>query len=132
MRLELRSVAAIFAPYYAVPAGSSGTHDSTGRFEDCMTSEPDSTPGRQPPTIDLKATEVGERAGPDSSPEQQSDGPNPGRPRSGITAAVGGGAVGALVVIVIAAGLWAAGYGPSPQPPATASAPAPDGQATAE
>jgi hypothetical protein len=131
MRLELRSVAAIFAPYYAVPASSSGTHDSTGRFEDCMTSEPDSTPGRQPPTIDLKATEVGEPASPDSSPEQQSDDPKPGR-RSGIAAAVGGGAVGAIVVIAVMVGLWVAGDMPSPQPPAAASAPAPDSQATAE
>jgi hypothetical protein len=128
----LRSVAAIFAPYYAGPASSIGTDDSTGRFEDYMTSEPDSTPGRQPPTIDLKATEVGERAGPDSSPEQQSDGPDPGRPRSGIKAAVGGGVAGALVVIAVGMGLWAAGYGPSPQPPAAASAPAPDSQATAD
>ena len=131
MRLELRSVAAIFAPYYAGPARSIGTDDSTGRLEDCMTSEPDSTPGRQPPTIDLKATEVGEPASPDSSPEQQSDAPKPGWPRLGITAAVGG-AVGALVVIAVMVGLWVAGYGPSPQPPASPSAPAPDSQATAE
>jgi hypothetical protein len=97
-----------------------------------MTSEPDSTPGRQPPTIDLKATEVGPGASPDGSPEQQSDAPNPSQPRSGITAAVGGGVVGALMVVAVIAGLWAAGYIPSPQPPAAASAPAPDSQATAD
>ena len=82
-----------------------------------MTDEPDSTPPRRPPTIDLKATEVGEPASPDGSPEQQSDAPNPNRPRSWIKTAVGGGAVGALVVIAVGAGLWAAGYGPSQQPP---------------
>jgi hypothetical protein len=96
-----------------------------------MTNEPDSTPGRQPPTIDLKATEVGEGASPDSSPEQQSDAPKPGWPRLGIAAAVGG-AVGALVVIAVMAGLWVGGYGPSQQPPAAASAPAPASQVTAE
>src|ERR1700689_409937 len=121
MRLELRSVAAIFAPYYAVPAGSSGTHDSTGRFEDCMTSEPDSTPGRQPPTIDLKATEGGEPASPDSSPEQQSDAPNPGRSRSARGGEGGGGVVGALVVTAGMACFWGACWGPSQRPPAATS-----------
>ncbi|HUD87289.1 MAG TPA: mitofilin family membrane protein, partial [Xanthobacteraceae bacterium] len=46
--------------------------------------------------------------------------------------AVGGGVVGALVVIAVMAGLWVAGYGPSQQPPAATSAPAPDSQATAD
>jgi hypothetical protein len=108
-------------------------------------SEPDSTPRRRPPTIDLTATEVdAERPAAAQEPSQEpakepaaakapSDGgqqtgePAPGRPRSSIKSAVAGivgGATGAIAVIAIGAGLWFGGYvppglvpaSPSPQP----------------
>jgi hypothetical protein len=108
-------------------------------------SEPDSTPRRRPPTIDLTATEVdAERPAAAQEPSQEpakepaaakapSDGgqqtgePAPGRPRSSIKSAVAGivgGAAGAIAVIAIGAGLWFGGYvppglvpaSPSPQP----------------
>jgi hypothetical protein len=108
-------------------------------------SEPDSTPRRQPPTIDLTATEVdAEKPAAAQEPSQEpakepatakapSDGgqqtgePAPGRPRSPIKSAVAGivgGATGAIAVIAIGAGLWFGGYvppglvpaSPSPQP----------------
>jgi hypothetical protein len=108
-------------------------------------SEPDSTPPRRPPTIDLTATEVdAERPAAAQEPSQEpakepatakapSDGgqqtgePAPGRPRSPIKSAVAGivgGATGAIAVIAIGAGLWFGGYvppglvpaSPSPQP----------------
>src|ERR1700683_4973453 len=108
-------------------------------------SEPDSTPRRRPPTIDLTATEVdAERPAAAQDPSQEpqrdpapakapSDGgqqtgePAPGRPRSSIKSAVAGiagGAAGAIAVVAIGAGLWFGGYvppglvpaSPSPQP----------------
>jgi hypothetical protein len=104
-------------------------------------SEPDSTPRRRPPTIDLTATEVdAERPAAAQEPSQEpaaakapSDGgqqtgePARGRPLSPIKAAVAGivgGAAGAIAVIAIGAGLWFGGYvppglvpaSPSPQP----------------
>jgi hypothetical protein len=105
-------------------------------------SEPDSTPPRRPPTIDLTATEVDaekpaaapqpgtdEPAIADARPDtgQQAGGPAPGRQRSPIKSAVAGivgGATGAIAVIAIGAGLWFGGYVPpglvpalpSPQP----------------
>jgi hypothetical protein len=108
-------------------------------------SEPDSTPRRRPPTIDLTATEVdAEKPAAAQEPSQEpakepatanapSDGgqqtgePAPGRPRSPIKSAVAGivgGATGAIAVIAIGAGLWFGGYvppgllpaSPSPQP----------------
>ena len=112
-----------------------------------MTSEPDSTPRRRPPTIDLTATEVdaekpaaaaepgtSEPAAEDARPDtgQQTGEPTPSRPRSSISSAVAGivaGAVGAIAVIAIGAGLWFGGYqppgllptSPSAQPPNTAA-----------
>jgi hypothetical protein len=112
-------------------------------------SEPDNTPRRRPPTIDLTATEVdAERPAAAQEPSQEpakepaaakapSDGgqqtgePAPGRPRSSIKSAVAGivgGAAGAIVVIAIGAGLWFGGYvppglvPPSPSPPPTNNA----------
>jgi hypothetical protein len=108
-------------------------------------SEPDSTPPRRPPTIDLTATEVdAEKPAAAQEPSQEpakepatakapSDGgqqtgePAPSRPRSPIKSAVAGivgGATGAIAVIAIGAGLWFGGYvppglvpaSPSPQP----------------
>ena len=112
-----------------------------------MTSEPDSTPRRRPPTIDLTATEVdaekpaaasqpgtGEPATADARPDtgQQTAGPAPSRPGSSIKSAVAGivaGAAGAIAVVAIGAGLWFGGYVPpgllpassKPQPTNTAA-----------
>ena len=112
-----------------------------------MTSEPDSTPRRRPPTIDLTATEVdaekpaaaagpgaGDPAATDARPDtgQQTGEPASNRPRSSVKTAVAGiaaGAAGAIAVVVIGAGLWFGGYVPpgllpvsqNPQPPNTAA-----------
>src|SRR3984893_10373318 len=95
-----------------------------------MTSEPDSTPRRRPPTIDLTATEVdaekpaaaaepgaGDPAATDARPDtgQQTGEPASNRPRSSVKTAVAGiaaGAAGAIAVVVIGAGLWFGGYVP--------------------
>jgi hypothetical protein len=103
-------------------------------------SEPDSTPPRRPPTIDLTATEVDAEkpaaaqepakeaaaadAPSDSSSGQQTSTSAPGRPRSSVKTAVVGIVVGAIAVVAIGAGLWFSGYvppgllpaSPSPQP----------------
>jgi hypothetical protein len=108
-------------------------------------SEPDSTPRRRPPTIDLTATEVDAEkpaAGPvasdpaatDARPDtgQQTGEPASNRPRSSVKTAVAGiaaGAAGAIAVVAIGAGLWFGGYVPpgllpvsqNPQPPNTAA-----------
>jgi hypothetical protein len=110
-------------------------------------SEPDSTPRRRPPTIDLTATEVdaeksaaaagpvaNDPAGTDARPDtgQQTGEPASNRPRSSVKTAVAGiagGAAGAIAVVVIGAGLWFGGYVPpgllpvsqNPQPPNTAA-----------
>jgi hypothetical protein len=91
-----------------------------------MTSEPDSTPRRRPPTIDLTATEVEtERlaaepgreespphasAGPDEPEERASGGPG-GRMQPH---ALIGAAIGAVVMAAILVGLWLAGVVPAP------------------
>jgi hypothetical protein len=116
-------------------------------LEDRMTSEPDSTPRRRPPTIDLTATEVDAEkpaaaseptasnpAGADARPDtgQQTGEPASSRPRSSFKTAVAGivaGAAGAIAVVAIGAGLWFAGYlppallpaSPRAQPPNTAA-----------
>jgi hypothetical protein len=90
-------------------------------------SEPDSTPRRRPPTIDLTATEV-DAEKPAAAPEagtsepakadarsdtgQQTDKPAPGRPRSSVKTAVAGILAGAIAVVAIGAGLWFGGYVP--------------------
>jgi hypothetical protein len=92
-----------------------------------MTSEPDSTPRRRPPTIDLTATEV-DAEKPAAVPEpgnsdpatadarsdtgQQTGEPAPGHPRSPIKTAVAGIVAGAIAVVAIGAGLWFGGYVP--------------------
>ena len=106
-----------------------------------MTSEPDSTPRRRPPTIDLTATEVDaekptaaqEPVAADTpsngSSSQQTGESAPGRPRSPINTAVAGIAAGVILIAVIGAGLWFGGYvppgllpaSPSAQPPNTAA-----------
>ena len=112
-----------------------------------MTSEPDSKPGRRPPTIELKATEVeqpdapapsgGDSAGtpPPESSSATSAGPQPsaapssapvgastGRLKSHAISAI----VGAVVVAAIVAGLWAAGFVPSHEVAAPPPAAAPE------
>jgi len=126
-----------------------GFIDSVTPFGDSMTSEPDSTPRRRPPTIDLTATEVEaqkpgstqepgtndpatKRAKTESSSGQQSGGPAPGRPRSHSKTAIAGAAAGAIAIIAIMAGLWIAGYMRSREPPASPSAQTPNSSAVAE
>jgi hypothetical protein len=106
-----------------------------------MTSEPDSTPRRRPPTIDLTATEVDAEkpaaaqepaaasASSDGASGQQTGTSAPGRPRSPIKTAVAGIAAGVILIAAIGAGLWFGGYvppgllptSPSAQPPNTAA-----------
>ena len=101
-------------------------------------SEPDSTPGRRPPTIDLTATEVEAEkpaaagAPSDGSSGQQTGEPAPGRPRSPIKTAVAGIAAGAIAVVAIGAGLWFGGYVPPGLLPASPSAQPPNNTAIAE
>ena len=95
-------------------------------------SEPDSTPRRRPPTIDLTATEVDAEkpaaaqepsqepakepatvnAPSEGSSGQQSGGPAAGRPRSRVMTTVAGAVLGAIAVVAIGAGLWFGGYVP--------------------
>jgi hypothetical protein len=106
-----------------------------------MTSEPDSTPRRRPPTIDLTATEVDAEkpaaaqepaaasAPSEGSSSQQAGSSAPGRSRSPVKTAVAGIAAGVILIAAIGAGLWFGGYlppgllpaSPSVQPPNTAA-----------
>jgi len=109
-------------------------------------SEPDSTPPRRPPTIELKATEVeADKPGAGNDPAaesartddagQQSPKPaagGPGGARSHIITAFAGIAAGALVVAAIGAGLWFAGYVPPREPPVSPSAQPPNSAAIAD
>jgi hypothetical protein len=110
-------------------------------------SEPDSTPPRRPPTIELKATEVAadqpgagndpaaESARTDGASGQQSTKPaagGPGGARLYIIAAFASIAAGALIVAAIGAGLWFAGYVPARQSAAVPNAQAPNSAAIAE
>jgi len=119
-------------------------------------SEPDSTPRRRPPTIDLTATEVdAEKPAAAQEPSQEpaqepakeaaaasapSDGSSgqqkgkaaPGRPRSPIKTAVAGIAVGAIAVVAIGAGLWFGGYVPPALLPASPNAQPPNSAAIGE
>jgi hypothetical protein len=112
-----------------------------------MTSEPDSTPRRRPPTIDLTATEVAAdkpAAGNDPAAEgAQTDGASgqpstkpaaggPGGPRLFIITAFASIAAGALVVAIIGVGLWFAGYVPAREPAAVPNAQPPNSAAIAE
>ena len=83
-----------------------------------MTSEPDSTSRRRPPTIDLTATEVKpEQAVPEAGPQRREDAGRAAaaaQPRSaGTLTAMVGALCGAVVVAGIGAGLWFAGVVPS-------------------
>lgn len=108
-----------------------------------MTSEPDSTPRRRPPTIDLTAQEV-ETEQPDLTQQNAAnaaeggpaagDASRPGSDRSFIDRAkpyAFGGAAGAIAVGAIVAGLWFAGFAPAHETavPQVAQAPAPNVQA---
>ena len=113
-------------------------------------SEPDSTPRRRPPTIDLTATEVDAEkpaaaqepsqepakepatANAPGSSGQQTGKPAPDRPRSAIKTAVAGIAVGAIAVVAIGAGLWFGGYVPPGLLPASPSAQPTDTAAIAD
>jgi hypothetical protein len=110
-------------------------------------SEPDSTPPRRPPTIELKATEI-EAEKPAGAPEPGNSepaaagaGPDTGQrtdeaassgPRSPVKMAVAGTAAGAIIVAAIGAGLWFGGYVPPREPPVSPSAQPPNNAAIAD
>ena len=86
-----------------------------------MTSEPDSKPGRRPPTIELKATEVETPASnaaaepADAAPKEaaaEPASPPTGEPSRGRWKFYAVGA-GASALAMVAAGLWATGYLPT-------------------
>ena len=109
-----------------------------------MTSEPDSTPRRRPPTIDLTATEVDAEkpaaaqepvaadTPSDGSSSQQLGESAPGRPRSSVKTAVAGIAAGVILIAAIGAGLWFGGYLPPALLPASPSAQPPNSAAIAD
>jgi hypothetical protein len=109
-----------------------------------MTSEPDSTPRRRPPTIDLTATEVAAdkpAAGNDPTAEgartngasgQQSTEPAAGGAPLYIITAFASIVAGALIVAIVAVGLWFTGYVPAREPAAAPNAQAPTDTAIAE
>ncbi len=107
-----------------------------------MTSEPDSKPGRRPPTIELKATEVETPASGAAKPADEpaaraaaGEVPNqdaaPGRGGSagGLKSHAISAGIGALAMAAIVAGLWIGGFAPSresePPPPTAATVAAP-------
>jgi hypothetical protein len=111
-----------------------------------MTSEPDSTPGRQPPTIELKATEVGADK-PEAAPQADTAGgaaagsetqpssaqqPMGSRAGSALIAAIAGIAGGVIAAVVIGSGLWFAGYIPPRPQVAAPSAATPSDPAIAD
>jgi hypothetical protein len=113
-----------------------------------MTSEPDSTPRRRPPTIDLTAEEIGSErqasseansaaddAAKDHMTQRGTPGERGGRSffRRAAPYAVGA-AAGAIVVGAIIAGFWRLAGAPAQEtalPPSAAQVPAPATQATA-
>ena len=109
-----------------------------------MTSEPDSTPRRRPPTIDLTATEVAadkpaagndptaEGARTDAASGQQSTEPAAGGAPLYIITAFASIVAGALIVAIVAVGLWFTGYVPAREPAAAPNAQAPTDTAIAE
>jgi hypothetical protein len=94
-----------------------------------MTSEPDSTPRRLPPTIDLTAKEVDTSAGasgPESgaAEETKDDAGRGGRTPAGrVVPYVAGAIVGAIVAAAVVAGIWIAGLVPVREAPREAAAP---------
>jgi len=111
-------------------------------------SEPDSTPPRRQPTIDLTATEVeaekpaavqepakdpaADGATSDGPAGQQTDEAAARRPRSRVKTAVAGIAAGAIAVVAIGAGLWFSGYVPPGLLPASSSPQPTDNSAIAD
>ena len=83
-----------------------------------MTSEPDSTPRRRSPTIDLTAKEVEAAPGnsaQESGAAEQSKGSAAGGDRTragGVMPYVAGAVAGAIVVAALVAGMWIAGLVP--------------------
>jgi len=112
-----------------------------------MTSEPDSKPGRRPPTIELTATEVEKPASPEaaqssftaSSPDAAAAKPAGTKTADADPAGKGSGrsfggrlkshavsaGVGAIFMVAIAAALWIEGFIPSRQVAAPSAATAP-------
>ncbi|MGB7100232.1 MAG: hypothetical protein WBD95_15895 [Xanthobacteraceae bacterium] len=94
-----------------------------------MTSEPDSTPRRRPPTIDLTAKEVdaapGNSAQESGAAGQSKDGEGGGdRTRAGgVMPYVAGAVAGAITVAALVAGIWIAGLVPAREAPREAAAP---------
>jgi hypothetical protein len=98
-------------------------------------SEPDSTPRRRPPTIDLTATEVDAEkpAAAQEPPQEPAKEPTAaGRSRSSVKTAVAGIAAGAIAVVAIGAGLWFGGYVPPGMLPVSQSGQPPNTAAIAE
>jgi hypothetical protein len=111
-----------------------------------MTSEPDSTSGPRPPTIELKATEVGVDK-PDAAPQPGADDATAGdetqassaRPAAGsraggalLATSLAGLAGGVIAAVVIGTGLWFAGYIPPRAPAMAPSAGTPNDPAIAD
>jgi hypothetical protein len=101
-----------------------------------MADEPDSTPRRRPPTIELTATEVGsEKPAAASEPgaadpqDGGADGATASGDRAGgkfagrLTPLIGGVAAGAIAMGAIIGALWLAGFAPSRNGAGAASAP---------
>jgi len=99
-----------------------------------MTSEPDSKPGRRPPTIELTATEVDKPASPmgagatepprtgEAEPTaKRANGAAGGRLKSHVISAC----IGAIATAAIVGGLWLAGFAPLRQAAAPLDAAAP-------
>jgi hypothetical protein len=100
-----------------------------------MTSEPDNTPRRRPPTIDLTATEVDAEkpaAAQEPSQEPATEPAAADRPRSRVKTTIAVAVLGAIAVMAIGAGLWFGGYVPPGLLPASPSAQPPNSPAIAE
>ena len=106
-----------------------------------MTSEPESKPGRRPPTIDLTATEVDKPASPqdslrDTGTSKPADERAAGSAANGKSSAGNSGSrvkshaasvlIGAVAMAAIVAGLWIKGLIPSPEAGVPSGASAPD------
>ena len=100
-----------------------------------MTSEPDNTLRRRPPTIDLTATEVDAEkpaAAQEPSQEPATEPAAADRPRSRVKTTIAGAVLGAIAVMAIGAGLWFGGYVPPGLLPVSPSAQPPNSAAIAE
>ena len=106
-----------------------------------MTSEPESKPGRRPPTIELTATEVDKPASPqdslrDTGTSKPADERAAGSAANGKSSAGNSGSrvkshaasvlIGAVAMAAIVAGLWIKGLIPSPEAGVPSGASAPD------